>query len=50
MSLWQFEVCYVEEADGVCVRETPSRLDGELIYNCDPSLVDHWNLIEIPIL
>ena len=50
MSIWQFEECYVEEADGVCVRETPSRIDAELIYNCDSSLVDHWNLIEIPVL
>lgn len=50
MSLWQFEVCYVEDADGICVQEFPSRKGSEILYNCDPNLVEIWTLIEIPAL
>lgn len=50
LSLWQFEVCYVEGADGTCVQEFPERKGAEILYNCDASLIESWSLIEIPAL
>lgn len=50
LSLWQFEVCYVEEAEGVCFQELPERSGAEILYHCDSGLVESWSLIEIPIL
>lgn len=50
LSLWQFEVCVVEEAGGTCQQEFPQRDGAEILYNCDPSLIDQWILVEIPAL
>lgn len=50
MSIYQLEVCLVEDAEGVCYQEVGNRRGSDLYFDCDPNLVESWTLIEIPAL